>query len=249
MDIIKEFYNFVYEHSRNEPIPEILDKEKGLAIFVFGSPASGKSTFLDQHLLQKVKNCKVFNPDDLNVKIGKFFKVNQLNDLNEIDPDDWKEFQDHLKSTMNIDTSNFYQKMLKYGKNNDYNVATDKLINSWINVYVKNGNNFIYDTSGNDYEKIKKYVKISKENNYDIIFIKIRRDFYSTMLRNMKRKRSVDLPYQLTSYLKTMSNTKIFKDLNPDAFYVVFNKDSESYKFYKVADDYNLLKKKGHKWL
>ena len=110
--MIKEFFNFVYEHSRNEPMPEILDKEKKLAIFVFGSPASGKSTFLDKYLY-KVKNCKVFNPDDLSTEIGKFFSISQLNNLYKIDPDDWKDFQNAVKTKFKIDTTRFYQKMLK----------------------------------------------------------------------------------------------------------------------------------------
>jgi len=250
MNIIKEFFDFVYERSRNEPMPEILDKEKGLAIFVFGSPASGKSTFTEKYLLNKVKNCKIFNPDDLNVQIGKKFSISQLNDVKEINPEDWKEFQDIIKHKLNIDVSSpkFYQKTLKYGKNNDYNTLTDKILNSWIKAYTKNGNNFIYDTSGNDINNIKKYVELCRQNNYDVIFIKIRKDFYSTLNRNLNRERSVDLPYLLNSYLKTMSNTKIFKELNPDSFYIVFNKDIDTYKFYKVSGD-KLLKKKGHRWV
>ena len=46
---------------------------------------------------------------------------------------------------------------------------------------------------------------------------------------------------------RTQYNTKMFKELDPDAFYIVFNKDSK-YKFYKLSND-KLLKKKGEKWV
>jgi len=247
MYIIKEFFDFIYEWSKNEPFYDILNQEKKLAIFLFGSPASGKSTFLNKYLAQKIKNFKIFNPDELNIEISKHFKINQLADLNYISPEKWLNLKKFLKHKFMIDISNFYEKQLKYGKNNNYNIATDKLLNSWISSYIKTGQNFIYDTSGNDFNKIKTYVEKAKENGYKIIFIKIRKELYSTIIRNMKRDRSVDLIYQLNSYLKTQSNNKLFKELEPDLFYIVFNNDNK-YKFYKISNN-KLLKKKGHRWV
>ena len=43
MEHLKEFNHFINEEwSKNEPIPEILNSKRGLAVFLIGAPGIGK---------------------------------------------------------------------------------------------------------------------------------------------------------------------------------------------------------------
>ena len=68
---MKSILNYNYflkeEWSKNEPIPEILDKERGLAIFLIGSPGIGKSYFVNNYLHTKNPNIKDFSTDDVSL--------------------------------------------------------------------------------------------------------------------------------------------------------------------------------------
>jgi len=46
MRFIKEYNQFILEEvSKNEPIPELIGTDRGLAIFLIGAPGIGKSYF------------------------------------------------------------------------------------------------------------------------------------------------------------------------------------------------------------
>ena len=52
MRYIKEYSSFIGEEwSKNEPIPEILDRPKGLAIFLIGAPGIGKCMVYETPIL------------------------------------------------------------------------------------------------------------------------------------------------------------------------------------------------------
>jgi len=70
MRFLKEYNQFIFEEwSKNEPIPEIIGVDRGLAIFVIGAPGIGKSyfvtlvriLFMTQQELEKNSQTKVMN--------------------------------------------------------------------------------------------------------------------------------------------------------------------------------------------
>ena len=72
MKHIKEYNSFINEEwSKNEPIPEILDKPKGLAIFLIGAPGIGKSYFVNKFIHTKNSNIKDFSTDDVSLLYTK----------------------------------------------------------------------------------------------------------------------------------------------------------------------------------
>jgi len=60
----------IYEHSKNDPIPEITRNDK-LGIILLGAPGIGKSTFAKNYILNKNQNIKIFSTDDVSLVFTK----------------------------------------------------------------------------------------------------------------------------------------------------------------------------------
>ena len=68
MDYLKRYNQFILEEiSKNEPIPEIIGVDRGLAVFVIGAPGIGKSYFITNHIHSKTPNIKDFSTDDVSL--------------------------------------------------------------------------------------------------------------------------------------------------------------------------------------
>jgi predicted kinase len=217
MKYINHFEQFILEEwSKNEPIKEILNKEKGLAIFLIGSPGIGKSFFAKNHILTKNPNIKDFSTDDVSL-------------LYTGDP-------------------NVYWRGKEKPEGGRTKNASELNI-SKLEGFIKTGQNFIYDTTGagkeftdKGYEHVKEIFDKAKENGYEIVFIHLLSTLQTSLDQDKLRDRHVDPNYIKWAYakqqggeidgIKVEGNIKRFKDLNPDAYYIVTSIDKK-YKFYK----------------
>lgn len=198
IDILNE--NILIEYSKNDAIPELSRYKDHLCVFIFGPPASGKSTFVND-FIKKYNTFVIVNPDDI----------------------------DYLR------------------RNKDYNTpkipGTTKLSVKRSESILKTGHNFIYDTTGNDFNRISLLSKIAKENNYTIIFIHIIDSLTNIINKSRQRARPTDIDYIKASYEKTQKLIPQFhKNLSPDSYYLVTTIGNK-YEFYKY-DGSKLLKKK-----
>jgi len=71
MRVINNFEGFINEEwSKNDPIPDIRQKEK-LGIVLLGIPGSGKSTFANNNILPYNSNIRKFSTDDVSYILSK----------------------------------------------------------------------------------------------------------------------------------------------------------------------------------
>ena len=186
MKYLKEFNSFLNEEwSKNEPIPEILDKPKGLAIFLIGAPGIGKSYFVDKFIHTKNQNIKDFSTDDVSLLFTK-------------DPNEYKGF-----------------------------------------------------------EHIKEMFDLSRENQYEIIFIHLLSTLQTSIDQDKLRDRHVEPHYIEWAYAKQLGgmvdgemvegNMPRYKALGPDEYYVILSIDKK-YSFFKFIDG-KLARKKGDKYV
>lgn len=72
MKYLKTFETYlIKEYSKNNPIPELTNVNNDkLAIFLMGTPASGKSSFI-RNFIQTRKNIKSFSSDDISLMFTK----------------------------------------------------------------------------------------------------------------------------------------------------------------------------------
>lgn len=59
------------EYSKNDPIPELNRNKNKLAIFMFGAPAAGKTTFFEKFIKPRNATVKMFNPDIINALLTR----------------------------------------------------------------------------------------------------------------------------------------------------------------------------------
>jgi len=72
MKNIFKYSEFINEEwSKNEPVPEIIGKDKGLALFLIGAPGIGKSTMVNNYIHTKNLNIKDFSTDDISLLFTK----------------------------------------------------------------------------------------------------------------------------------------------------------------------------------
>lgn len=69
---IKRYNDFVIneEWSKNDPIPELSKSEK-LGIILLGAPGVGKSTFVNNFIIPRVRSIKSFSTDDVSLMFTK----------------------------------------------------------------------------------------------------------------------------------------------------------------------------------
>jgi len=243
--IVEKLNNLNLFESKNDPIPEIANIKSNdkYAIFVFGPPAAGKTTFINSYVMKFLRNYKIFNPDKLNKALKRNFDQ-YLQDAHLSN--------DYIKKTVKdlenygIDITKLNTDLLS-GKNNSYVDVTDKLLKTSLINYMKGGNTFIYDTTGNDFERIKYYVNQAKKYNYKTLFIEVKSNLSDIIKRNSDRHRTVPISYQMDSYLKSKENNLKFSNLNPDMYYVVINNKGKR-RYYKLENG-KLLKRKNDKYV
>ena len=229
---IKEFFNYIKEEwSKNEPIPEILDKESGLAIFLIGSPGIGKSFFVNNYIHTKNPNIKDFSTDDISL-------------LYTGDPNVYYRGKELPEGGRTKNASELNLSKIKVFTKTNQNF-----------IYDTTGAGKEWTDKG--YEHIKDIFDLSKENGYEIIFIHLLSTLETSIEQDKLRDRHVDTKYIKWAYAKQMGgdvdgikvtgNMKRYKELGPDKYYVITSIDKK-YKFYKLEGD-TLLRRKNDKWV
>jgi predicted kinase len=220
MKFIKEYNQFILEEvSKNEPIPEIIGVDRGLAIFVIGQPAIGKSFFIKNYIHTKNPNIKDFSTDDVSLLFTK-------------DPNVYyrgKELPDGSR-TKNASKLNM-QKMSNFmetGQNFIYDTTGA-------------GKEF----TDRGFEHVKEIFDSAKSNGYKIIFIHLLSTLQTSLEQDKLRSRHVDPHYIKWAYakqqggeidgVKVEGNISRYKSLNPDSYYLVTSIDKK-YKFYKFIN-------------
>jgi predicted kinase len=220
MKFIKEYNQFIFEEvSKNEPIPEIIGIDRGLAIFLIGAPGIGKSYFVKNHIHTKNSNIKDFSTDDVSLLYTK-------------DPNVYyrgKELPGGGR-TPNASEMNLrkMEKFMETGQNFIYDTTGA-------------GKEF----TDKGFEHIKEIFDKAKENKYKIIFIHLLSTLETSIKQDELRDRHVDPHYIQWAYAKQQGgeidgqkvegNIQRYKALNPDAYYLVTSIDKK-YKFYKFID-------------
>ena len=220
MKFIKEYNQFILEEvSKNEPIPEIIGIDRGLAIFLIGAPGIGKSYFVKNHIHTKNSNIKDFSTDDVSLLYTK-------------DPNVYyrgKELPDGSR-TPNASEMNLrkMEKFMETGQNFIYDTTGA-------------GKEF----TDKGFEHIKEIFDNAKSNGYKIVFIHLLSTLETSIKQDQLRDRHVDPDYIQWAYAKQMGgeidgqkvegNMQRYKALNPDSYYLVTSIDKK-YKFYKFID-------------
>jgi len=229
---LKEFYTFINEWSKNEPIPEIINKDKNLAIFLIGAPGIGKSYFIKNHIDIKNRNIKDFSTDDVSVLYTK-------------DPNIYHKGKEELPNgEMSSSASELNIKKLKSFMKTNQNF-----------IYDTTGAGKKDTDTG--FEHVKEIFDIAKSNNYYTIFIHIVSTLQTSIDQDKLRDRHVDGDYIKWAYSKQLGgivdgnkvegNINRFKSLNSDQYYIVTSIDKK-YKFYKFING-SLVKRKNDKYI
>jgi predicted kinase len=125
---------------------------------------------------------------------------------------------------------------------NKYHPGSADVNISRILKFIQTNQSFIYDTTGTHPESIFSVVKKSKEAGYKVIFIHLVGPLKQSIKQNIERERRVDPDYIEFSYSTQYRNMQTYREMNPDAYYVVYNKEGK-YVFYRFVDG-KLLKRK-----
>lgn len=113
-----------------------------------------------------------------------------------------------------------------------YPQSSDLNINKLFN-FIKTGNGFIYDTTGNSKENITNIFNTSKSMGYTIIFIHLIGSLEMAKLGNKSRERNVDDDYLVKSLMIQNNLMKLYSKLNPDNYYIVKRINSNKYSISK----------------
>jgi len=232
MKHIKEYNSFLNEEwSKNEPIPEILDKPKGLAIFLIGAPGIGKSTFVNKFIHPKNPNIKDFSTDDISLLYTK-------------DPNEYYRGKEKPEGGR---TSNASQ----------LNLKKMKLFLTTGNSFIYDTTGAGKEGTDTGFEHIKEMFDLARENKYEIVFIHLVSTLQTSIDQDKMRTRHVDPEYINWAYVKQMGgmingervegNMPRYKALGPDEYYVVMSIDRK-YSFLKFVDG-KLARKKGDRYV
>lgn len=243
--MINKFDEFIFEYSANEPFLEL--RKNKVAIFLFGAPGVGKSTFTNTYILPKLTNYRIFNPDDFIkqlIKLGR--EVRKLSKQQvKLKIKDIKKTIEELKQKNKLNINLSDTDIAKIIFSNQYVPNSYELLDRQLRNYIRYSNSsLVYDTTGNDLKRISEFTKLAKQNGYKVVFIKVISDIQSAIKGNLKRDRKVQLDYQYDSLKRAMSNNKSFLDLSPNRFYVYNRANSILYKY---NQDNVLRKVKGMK--
>lgn len=231
MIFLNDFTSYLIEHSKNDPIPELTSNKEKIAIFVFGVPGSGKSTFINNFIISKLKNYKVFDSDELQkdlVKIGKEIYKKSEEEYN-IKVILIKKSIEKINLKYNIPLTLSEKEIKNIIDNNIFVENSSAIMEKLINNFTKYSNaDLIYDTTGNDFFRIKKYSQMAKDNGYKILFIKVKINTEQAIHANLRRNRKVQIDYQLKTIEKSDKIEKAYLELNPNAYYI-YNRDNKKF--------------------
>ncbi len=220
MKFLKEYNQFILEEvSRNEPIPEIIGVDRGLAVFLIGAPGIGKSYFVTNHIHSKNPNIKDFSTDDVSLLYTKdpniYYKGREL-------PEGGRTKN---ASELNLDRMD---KFMETGQNFIYDTTGA-------------GKEF----TDRGFEHIKEIYDKARDCGYKIVFIHLLSTLETSIEQDALRSRHVDPHYIQWAYAKQQGgevdgqkvegNIQRYKALNPDEYYLVTSID-QKYKFYKFID-------------
>jgi len=244
--MIYRFDDFILEFSKSDPIPELTWNKQGkTAIFLLGAPGTGKSTFANKFILPKLRDYKIFDPDEIRRKLRKFGKEVYVKQGEEFDKK-MVDIKSALKTLIDkykiaIDLSD--EEISNIINQGIYVPGGSKLIEKQFIKFLENNNrsDVIYDSTGHDVTKIDHFVKVAKENNYNILFVKIKSSFEVAVRSNLDRIRKVEPDYQLDVIEKARKSEKEFLGLEPNAFYVYVR---DTGVLYKYNEDDRLVKYK-----
>ena len=156
-----------------------------------------------------------------------------------------KNFIQHRKDIKTFSTDDV---SLLYTKDpNKYHSGSSDINTKRIITFTKTKQSFVYDTTGTQTEQVFKIVKSARDNNYSVIFIHLVGTLNLSLKQNLDRNRNVDKDYIQFSYQNQFRNMETYRNINPDAYYVVYNKNGK-WKFYKF-DNEKLLKRKMDKYV
>lgn len=205
--------DIISEYSQNDPIQEINKYKDHLAIFAFGPPATGKSTFIKNEILTKTR-IKVIDPDEISKLRKKLPHVQQIIKNMGFDPSDPSSFDPSAKDIS-----------IKYFAN---------LLHS--------GENILFDTTGNQTEAITDLMYLAEEKDYHIVFIHMIGIEKEGEIRNTQRDRHVDIDYLKSSYKASQGLIKYYSNLNPESYYIILHL-YDKYYYYKYKNNTLLKKK------
>ena len=234
--MIYNFKTFLLEHSKYDPIPELSwDKHGKTAIILMGIPGSGKSTFTKQFLIPKLKDYKIFDPDELMVKLQKIGKepVKKSPDEKSKKFDDIKNVIKTINTAHNIPLELEDEEIRDIIDNNLYIDGAADILFKRLTKFAENNkhSDLIFDTTGNDYDKIGQVVELLRFSDYKIIFIKIRASIETVIKSNMGRYRKAQPDYQMQSVERSESLEREYLNLEPDAYYIYERDINALFKF------------------
>lgn len=209
----------INEWSKNEPIPELRDKN--LFVILLGSPGSGKSYFT-KNFLNKYNDFKVFDPDSIN------FKRN----LHGINPEKEKLSPKDANKHISFNTGLVYQ----YLKN-----ALTTKDNKEAFVYDTTGSNINNIKEVSFLAKELGYTVVIILIHRDLETAKS-----STISRQKIEGREVDLNYLEEVYDKLRKNWKLYSEFT-DSYYIVDSYDN-AYHFWKLKNG-SFQKKEATGWV
>ena len=231
MKYLKEYFTFISEEiSKNEPIPEILGVDRGMAIFLIGASGIGKSYFVKNNILTKNSTFKDFSTDDIST-------------LYTGDPNVYYTGREaETGRTKNASELNI-AKMLKFmetGQNFIYNTTGA-------------GKEF----TDRGFEHIQEIYDEARKYNYKIVFIHLLSTLENSLEQDKLRQRHVDPHYIQWAYakqqggevdgIKVEGNIQRYKSLGPDVYYLITSID-QKYKYYKFVNG-KLAKRKGDRYI
>jgi predicted ABC-type ATPase len=123
----------------------------------------------------------------------------------------------------------------------DFHPGSTEINLNYLKNYIQTGQNFIFDTTGENEEAIRGINNIASKAGYKIIFILMLIDKDIAKKRNILRGESgdhlVDEDYIDNVYANQLARTKTYiNELNYDNFYIVLVKDRK-YKYFKHLGD------------
>ena len=223
---MKYINNFkIFEHSRNEAIPELIENKDGLAIFLIGAPGIGKSYFMNNFIHPKNTNIKDFSTDDISLLYTK-------------DPNVYhKPVGKKSASQLNLAKLNLFMKTgqsFVYDTTGAGEVGTDSGYE-----HVKS----IFDEAiKNNYKTIFIHILSSLQTSIDQDKLRNRH----VDIDYIKWAYAKQMGGEIDD-VKVTGNMERYKALNPDSYYVIVS-INKKYNFFKFIDG-KLAKKKGDKYI
>jgi predicted kinase len=208
-----------------------------VAIFLLGIPASGKSTFMNKFILPSMRNFKMFDSDhamkDL-LKIGKEPFIRSEKQRN-TKFDKIKKAIEKLKNKYDIILDFTNDEIYNMMKNNLYIPTINKYFNNKIETYINtSSSDFVYDSTGNSFQKISKYINLSQQNGFEIILITIKTNIENAITRNLSRSRTAQIDFQVDVIENSPKLNNYYKKLYPNQYYEY---DNDTKKLFKLINN------------